>query len=110
MRIGETFKIDPEALEERPYARLLWWYLQILLRERQDRAVRAVEREELVYGMAHAHHDPAGLTRWRQEVRKGAGLLEKAESAIERAKRQAEKLKGAIWMRHDDPQAGGGRP
>lgn len=58
------------------YARVLYAYYMLVMMERQESAQRAVEAEELVYGIAHAHHDPGRLSDWRAEVRRRVGLLE----------------------------------
>jgi hypothetical protein len=80
------------AVEDQPYAWVLWIFWNLQLIERQDAAMRAGEREELVYGIAYAHHQPNQLDRWRYDLRRNVGLLEKAESAKDRAKRIADKM------------------
>jgi hypothetical protein len=100
---------DPRALEDVAYAWVLWIFWNLQLIERQDAALRAGEREELVYGIAYAYHQPNQLDRWRYDLRKNAGLLEKAESAVDRAKRFARML-GAQkdpWQNLDDPATEG---
>lgn len=98
---------DPRSLEDEPYAWVLWVFLNLLLLERQDAAQRASEREELVYGIAHAYHSPGQLDRWRYDLRRNAGLLEQAESAVQRAKRFSERLlKAQGWSQLDNAHTG----
>lgn len=97
---------DPRTLEGQPYAWVLWTFWNLLLIDRQDAAIRAGEREELVYGIAYAYHQPNKLDAWKYDLRKNAGLLEKAESAVDRAKRFTRAL-GMMaadqWPKLDDP-------
>lgn len=89
-----------DQLKARPHWWNLWCYLHLLVQERRETAIRAVEREELVYGMALAAHKPAGLADWRRGLREGAGLLQSPETAKERALALVAKLRAhsAQWI------------
>lgn len=79
-----------------------WWnlylYHHLVVQENREKAQRAAEREELVYGLAIAVHDPKGLPEWKKALRDNAGLLQSATNAKERAMAMVEQLKGATWV------------
>lgn len=81
----------------------LWSYHHLRTQERREVAIRAAEREELVYGITLAMHNPAGLADWRRGLRDNAGLLQAPQTAKDRALQMVVKLRDAVWAPFGEP-------
>lgn len=88
---------EVERLAQLPHWWNLYCYHHLVVQESRDKAQRAAEREELVYGLAIAVHDPKGLPEWKKALRDNAGLLQSPSSAKARARAMAAHLKDAVW-------------
>lgn len=98
LRLAPLAGGDVERLAALPHWWNLYCYHHLVVQENREKAQRAAEREELVYGLAIAVHDPKGLPEWKRTLRDNAGLLQSPSSAKERAMEMVEKLKGVVWV------------